>query len=95
MAAKSVHVRLPERIFTEAREIVEEGRFSSLNEFIKDSVRRGVEDYKKTKALAVLAKHYGSVKAGALSEEEREKIFREFVRKRKLDKRLIRELGLG
>jgi Arc/MetJ-type ribon-helix-helix transcriptional regulator len=94
MNTKSIHVRLPNKVFKEAQEIVEEGLFSSLNEFIKDSVRRGIDEYKKKKALAVLARHYGSVKAESLSEEEREKIFREFLQERKFDKDLIKELGL-
>ena len=47
MKTKSIHVRLPSKIFEEAQRIVDEGLFSSLNEFVKESVRKGVEEYGK------------------------------------------------
>lgn len=94
MKTKSIHVRLPPKVFEEAQRVVDEGLFSSLNEFIKDSVRKGVEEHRKRKALDVLSRHYGSKKVGPLSEEEKEEILERFLKERASRKDAARELNL-
>lgn len=80
MTSKSIHVRLPPKVFEEAQAIVDEGLFSSLNELVKESVRASVMEYRRRRALSVLAKHYGSAKAKQLSDKEKEVILKEFLR---------------
>ncbi len=94
MKTKSVHVRLPPKVFEEAQRIVDEGLFSSLNEFIKESVRKGVDEYRKRKALDVLSRHYGSKKVKPLSEEEKEEILEHFLKERTSGKDTAKELNL-
>jgi len=79
---KSIHVRLPPKVFEGAQRLVDEGFFSSVNEFVKESVRAGVEEYRKRKALDVLSRHYGSKKVKPLSEEEKEEVLERFLRER-------------
>lgn len=93
MKTKSIHVRLPPKVFEEAQRIVNEGLFSSLNEFVKESVRKGVEEYRKRKALDVLSKHYGSRKAKPLSTEEKEDMLEKFLRERASGRDAVKELG--
>ncbi|MEE8168343.1 MAG: hypothetical protein V3T58_05680 [Candidatus Hydrothermarchaeales archaeon] len=94
METKSIHVRLPPKVFEEAQGIVDEGLFSSLNEFIKESIRANVEEYKKRKALDVLSRHYGSKKVMPLSEGEKEEILEQFLRERTKSKDVEKELSL-
>lgn len=94
MKTKSIHVRLPPKVFEDAQRLVDEGLFSSLNEFVKDSVRTKVEEYRKRKALDVLSKHYGSKKVKPLSEKEKEEILEKFLRERVSGRDAAKELGL-
>ncbi|MDI6655833.1 MAG: ribbon-helix-helix domain-containing protein [Candidatus Hydrothermarchaeota archaeon] len=94
MKTKSIHVRLPPKVFEEAQRVVDEGLFSSLNEFVKESVRAKVEDHKKRKALDVLSKHYGSKKVKHLSEGEKEEILEQFLRERASGRDVTKELKL-
>jgi Arc/MetJ-type ribon-helix-helix transcriptional regulator len=94
MTSKSIHVRLPPKVFEEAQAMVDEGLFSSLNELVKESVRARVMEYKKSRALSVLAKHYGSVKTGQLSDRQKEEILEEFLKEKARGRQVFRELGL-
>ena len=94
MKSRSIHVRLPPKVFEEAQAMVEEGLFSSLNELVKESVRASVEEYKKSRALSVLAGHYGSAETGQLSDEEKEEILEEFLREKARGRDVFKELRL-
>jgi Arc/MetJ-type ribon-helix-helix transcriptional regulator len=94
MKSRSIHVRLPPKVFEEAQEIVEEGVFTSLNELVKESVRNAVDEHRKKKALETLAKHYGSVKTKQLSETEKTEILKQFLTEKNSGRDIIKELGL-
>jgi len=70
-----IHLRLPEKMYKEILEIQEEFSFSNPQEFIKESLRKSIQEYNKEKAIKTLDKYYGSVKnAKRLTKEDKEKI---------------------
>ncbi|RMF89314.1 MAG: hypothetical protein D6733_06555 [Methanobacteriota archaeon] len=94
MKSKSIHVRLPPKVFEEAQKIVDEGVFSSMNELVKESVRNAVDEHRKKKALETLAKHYGTLQTKQLSESEKEEILKQFLTEKEAGRDIIKELGL-
>ncbi len=72
---KSVHLRMPELLYKDSEQIKKDFGFSSIQEFIKESIRKAIYEYKKQKALATLKKYYGSKKdTKRLTDEERDKL---------------------
>lgn len=96
MANKMVHLRVPGNLYADSREIVEDSGFGSIQEFIKESMRKMVYEYKKQVALMHLRQLKGSLKPSRrLSTEERNVLAREFVKQSRSERlKLLREFGL-
>ncbi len=62
MANKLVNVRIPENLYNESRELVENSGYSNLQEFIKDAIRNKVNQVKKDQVLINLEKNFGITK---------------------------------
>ena len=79
--AKLVHLRLPEQLLAESERVVEEGGYSTMSEFIKESMRKSIDEYKRRKALYMLEKNLGRGrgKVRQITENERAEIAKEFI----------------
>jgi len=62
MTTKLVNVRMPENLYHEGKEAVEEGGYANFQELIKDAVRHQIKEIKKDQALINLEKSFGSTK---------------------------------
>jgi len=66
-----VHLRLEKKLKEHIRNIVDTGLFSNMTEFIKDSIRKNIEDYNKKLVLMKIRKLQYSAKL--LTEKEKQK----------------------
>jgi len=66
-----VHLRLSKQLKDSINEIVESGFFSNTTEFIRDAIRRGIDEYEKRKAIRGLEMLRG--KGRLLTKEEQKK----------------------
>ncbi len=90
---KSIHLRIPKVLYKESENIKKDFGFSSVQEFIKEAMRKTVLEYKKQRALKNLEKNFGSVKnIKRLSKEELNKIALELTPER--GKELTKKYGL-
>jgi Arc/MetJ-type ribon-helix-helix transcriptional regulator len=55
-----IHLRIEPNIKKEILEITENNNFSSVSEFVKDAIRKSIEDYKKKIALQKISEHLGA-----------------------------------
>ena len=62
MANKLINVRIPENLYNESKELVENSGYSNLQEFIKDAIRNKVIQVKKDQTLINLEKNFGITK---------------------------------
>jgi Arc/MetJ-type ribon-helix-helix transcriptional regulator len=46
-----VHLRLEKKLKTRMNEIVKTGMFANMTEFIRDSIRKNIEEYEKQRAI--------------------------------------------
>lgn len=78
---KLVHLRLPDQLLLDSEKIVDEGRYSTLSEFIKESPRKAVDEYKHRKALYLLEKNFGRGKGKVrpLTHKDREEAAEELI----------------
>lgn len=60
-----ISLRVSETLINDTDEIIKQEGYNSLQEFIRDSWRQKVEDYKLRKAMLELQKLYGSSKEKA------------------------------
>jgi len=89
MANKLVNMRLDSKFLREVDSVARQALFANRTEFIKDSLRKAIDDFQTKQALKKLRKHYGEGKRLGIKEptpEEFEKI-REEVGNRMLRKR--------
>lgn len=86
-----VHLRLGKKLKQEINEIVKTGFFSNMTEFIKDSIRKNLEEYEKKKAIRGLERLRG--KGRLLTKEEQKKAKAELKNMSASD--LFRKYGLG
>jgi len=96
MANKLVSIRLPEKMVKEAKAITATGMFSNLNDFIRASIRKAIDDYNTKKALHQLKKGFGSMKGKIkrLTPKERDELYGEFWREKKSGRDILKEFGL-
>jgi len=96
MASKMVHLRIPGELYAQSQTVVKEKGFASIQEFIRNMMRNGIEEIKTQMAIERLRKLKGSVKGiKRPTEAEREEAFQDFLRmtpKERSD--LFREFGL-
>ena len=92
--AKLVHLRLPDQLLLDSKTVVEEGGYSTLSEFIKESLRKAVDDYKHKKALYLLEKNFGRGKGKVrpLTHKDREEAAEELFKTDTSD--IFRKYGL-
>ncbi len=92
--SKLVHLRLPDQLLLDSESIVREGSYSTLSEFIKESLRKAVEGHHRRKALYLLEKNFGRGKGKVkpLTHKEREAAAEELFRTDTSN--IFREFGL-
>jgi len=72
--AELTPIRIETQLKAEIKELIEEGYFTTITEFVKESIRKNLEEYRKQQALKGLAKMKGSLKGiKRLTREERAK----------------------
>lgn len=74
MANKLVNMRMSTELLKAVDDTVEEGLYSSRSAFIKEVVRKRVEEYRERKALKLLERYYGEGKRRGLKEPTDEDI---------------------
>lgn len=95
MENKLISIRLPEKMLKQAKIITNEALFSSLNDFIRNSIRNSIEDYQTKKALLELKKGFGSSKRiKRMTQKERNKLAEELFKEKKNGKNILKEYGL-
>lgn len=82
MASKMINLRLDERLLGEVDKVVSDGgeSYASRTDFIRDAVRRALQEYRTQRAARILEKYYGygkKVRGIELTDEEIEKAERE------------------
>lgn len=85
-----VHLRLEKELKNRVNEIVKTGMFSSMTEFIRDAIRKNIEEYEKQWAIRGLEKLRG--KGRLLTKEEQKKAKAEL--KKLSPSELFRSVGL-
>ncbi len=95
MSNKLISIRLPENMLKKAKSISSKELFANLNDFIRDSIRKNIEDYQTKKGMAELKKGLGSVKnIKRMNHKEKEKLVEELFRERQQGKDILKEFGL-
>jgi len=79
MANTLISLRVSDTLLKDTDEIIETEGYNSVQEFIRDSWRQKVEDYKMKKAMVELHKLYGSAKGKGKLATKKE--LNEFARK--------------
>ena len=64
-------IRIDKSSKDEIRILIKRGYFSTMTEFVKDSVRKNLEEYRKKQVLKALSDNLGSLKVSSLTKEER------------------------
>lgn len=93
--SKMICIRLPEEMLKEAKEAVSFDMFSNMNEFIRHSIRKAIDDYKTRKALRMLKQNFGMIKRKIprMSAEERDKIALQLIEKKKKGYDAFKSIG--
>jgi len=96
MQNKLISIRLPEKMLNDAKSIISKGLFSNLNDFVRASIRKSIEDYETKKALLGLKKGFGSIKGKIkhLTTKEREELVKEFFKEKKAGRDIFKEYKL-
>ena len=71
--AELTPIRIEQELKLEIKHLIEKGYFSTITEFVKESIRKNLENYRKQEALKALASLKGSVKEVAVTREDRAK----------------------
>jgi len=85
-----VHLRLGTKLKKEINDIVKTGLFSNMTEFIRDSIRKNIEEYEKKRAIRGLERLRG--KGRLLTKEEQKRAKEEL--KKMSPSELFRSVGL-
>jgi Arc/MetJ-type ribon-helix-helix transcriptional regulator len=85
MASDVVHIRIGEKLIKAIDDVVKETTYSSRTEFIREAVRKQVEEENRREALAMLRANFGKGrgKVKELTEERRAEIYEEFLKQKK------------
>lgn len=62
---KMIHLRVPEGLYSKAADLSKVCGFSNVQEFIRDSVRKAVEEYELQQAFKRLDSYKGAAKQGS------------------------------
>ncbi|MDP4012959.1 MAG: hypothetical protein Q8R00_05140 [Candidatus Nanoarchaeia archaeon] len=85
-----IHLRLEKRMKDRISETVENGMFTNMTEFIRDAIRKSIEEYEKRRAIRGLELLRG--KGRLLSKEEQKNAKAEL--KKLSASELFRKIGL-
>lgn len=85
-----IHLRIEKKLKDEINEAVKSGLFSNMTEFIRDAIRKSIEDYEKRKAIRGLELLRG--KGRLLTKEEQKRAKAEL--KNMSASELFRSVGL-
>jgi len=95
MESKSVHLRLTGEMVKEFNSIKGALGFSSIQEFIKDSMRKAMLEYRKQVAIRTIRKLQGSVpNARHITTKERNKLAEELFAEKARGRDILKEYGL-
>jgi Arc/MetJ-type ribon-helix-helix transcriptional regulator len=85
MASDVVHVRIGEKLIKAIDDVVKETTYSSRTEFIREAVRKQVEEENRREALAMLKANFGKGKGKTIeiTPKRRAEIFEEFLKQKK------------
>lgn len=94
MHGKLIHLRLPESLYSDIQEVIALFGFQSIADFLRDSARKSLEEYRLRKSIELLRSLKGSMKGKTkmLTKAERRKIFEEYAGKDPSD--ILRKYGL-
>lgn len=91
---KLVHLRISEKLYSEAKNFSKESGFSNVQEFIRNSIRKSVEDYELRKSLKKIESLKGSMPSTtSLTHEERKQIAKKVLSEDQSE--IFRELNLN
>lgn len=85
-----VHLRLEKKLKQKINEIIKTELFSNMTEFIRESIRKNIEEYEKKRAVRGLEKLRG--KGRLLTKEEQKKVKAKLKKMSASD--LFRSVGL-
>lgn len=89
--AQLTPIRIEKQLKEEIKVLIHQGYFSTMTEFVKDSIRKNLENYRKQEALKALASIKGTVVGSYPTKTQRSKIVEEgFLSKRDI----FTDLGL-
>ena len=97
MVTKLVNVRLPEQLYKEGKEIVEQGSYANFQELMKDAIRHTIKDINVDKTLINLEKSFGSTrnkKKKAFTSEIKDQIAEKLAKNIDKQKELFKRAGL-
>lgn len=81
MESKSIKLTLPIKLFEEGTKLVNEFGYSNIQDITLEGLRKELTELKKQRALINLKKNFRSVKTKPLTEEQKEKIAEEYIKK--------------
>lgn len=85
MGSGIVHIRLGEKLVKAIDKVVEATTYSSRTEFIREAVRKQVDEETRREALAMLKANFGKGKGKTteITSKRRAEIFEEFLKQNK------------
>jgi Arc/MetJ-type ribon-helix-helix transcriptional regulator len=85
--SEMTHLRLEKELKEQIKEFVEMGLFSNITEFVRDAIRRNIDEYNKRIVITRLRKNMGSLKGKIkpLTKEERIKLAEEYAKENALE----------
>ena len=79
MATRSVKLTIPNKLFNDSKQAVQEFGYLNIQDLTLDALRKEIHELKKQKALYTLEKNFGSVKP---TNQNRKKIAQEYLKKK-------------
>lgn len=95
MEGKSVHLRLSYEMLKDFNAIKKAAGFSNIQEFIKDSIRKAMLEYRRQKAMMAIKKLHGSApNARHITTRERNRLAKQFFEEKEAGRDIFKEYGL-
>jgi Arc/MetJ-type ribon-helix-helix transcriptional regulator len=92
--AEMTHLRLEKELKKQIKEFIDLGLFSNMTEFIKDAIRKNIDEYNRRIIIRRLRENVGSLKGKIkpLSKEEKLSLAEEYVKQNPLE--ILRKFNL-
>lgn len=95
MEGKSIHLRVSDEMLKEFNAIKGAMGFSSIQEFLKDAMRKAVLEYRRHAAMRTIKKLQGSVPyIKRPTQKDREKLVEQFFEEKARGRDIFKEYGL-